>query len=147
MLAYITRILLRWGGITLAFVTLVATCPTLWLKLAYGGKYASDGYVLRLYAILYLMIFIAGPLRAGLQALEYTQPIFWAYSFLTVVSVVMAGPFTRELGLTGVLLGMIGIQIVFQGIIGIALFKRVRRLDRDLRMQRSLSLVGEVPLG
>ncbi len=135
VLRYIERVLLRWGGVTLVFAAVVALYPTFWLKLAYGAKYASDGYVLRLYAILYLMIFISGPLRAGLQAIEYTVPIFWAYTVLTIFSVILAGPFARKLGLTGVLLGMIGTQFVFQVVIGIALIMRVGRLRREFSVQ------------
>ncbi|WP_433983089.1 hypothetical protein RBB78_15660 [Tunturiibacter empetritectus] len=84
------------GGVTLTFVTIVACFPTLWLKLAYGQKYSSDGSVLRLYALLYIFIFIAGPLRAALQALEYTAPIFWAYPALIAFSVALAGPFGSQ---------------------------------------------------
>jgi O-antigen/teichoic acid export membrane protein len=87
--------------------------------------------VLRLYALLYLFIFVSGPLRAGLQALEYTAPIFWAYPPLIVFSVALAGPFARVLGLNGVLLGMCGVQVISQSIIGIALWLRVRRIRRS----------------
>src|SRR6185369_15529854 len=95
-----------------------------------GAKYSSDGSVLRLYALLYLFVFISRPLRAALQALEYTKPIFWAYPTLIAFSVALAGPLARTLGLNGVMLGMCAVQLIFQSIIGTALWLRVQRIRR-----------------
>ncbi len=130
LLRYIKTVLLRWGGVTLLFVGTVALFPRFWLHLAYGGKYAGDGSILRLYALLYFIIFLSGPLRAALQALEYTAPIFWSYPVLIAFSVALAGPFSRRLGLKGALLGMIGVNLLFPAIIGVALALRMRRLNR-----------------
>jgi O-antigen/teichoic acid export membrane protein len=129
---YIKQIVLRWGLITLGFVLIVSLRPGLWLKLVYGSQYASYGYILQLYALLYLMTFFAGPLRAGLQALEYTAPIFWSYSVMTVFSLALAGPFTKWLGLTGAMLGMIATQFLFQSVVGIGLVLRVRKMRHRL---------------
>lgn len=129
---YIKQVIWRWGLITLIFVSVVAIRPGLWLKLVYGAKYAGYGHVLQLYALMYLLVFFAGPLRAGLQAMEYTAPIFWSYLVMTVFSILCAGPFAKHLGLTGVMLGMIAINIIFQGIIGIGMVLRVRQMRREL---------------
>lgn len=139
MLRYIKKILLQWGGITLAFSSVVASMPVLWLTLTYGAKYASDGTVLRLYAVLYVITFVSGPLRAALQALEYTAPIFWAYPALIAFSVALAGPFAHTLGLNGVILGMCATQLIFQGFVGIALVLRVRKMHRQLVLDGSES--------
>jgi O-antigen/teichoic acid export membrane protein len=109
----------------------VSAKPDLWLRLVYGNKYASYGYILQLYAALYLMTFFSSPLRAGLQALEYTAPAFWSYLAMTVFSVAFAGPFSRVLGLKGALLGMIATQVISQSIVGFGLISRVRRLKRE----------------
>jgi O-antigen/teichoic acid export membrane protein len=130
MLRYITRIFLRWGGVTLAFTSVIAAFPTFWLRLAYGAKYSADGAVLSLYAVLYLIIFTSGPLRAGLQALEYTKPVFWAYPLMIAFSVALAGPFARGLGLSGVILGMCAVQVISQSVLGIALLVRARKIRR-----------------
>ena len=135
MLRYIRKIFLQWGGVTLAFTAVIAAFPGFWLKLTYGSKYAADGSVLRLYALLYLITFVSGPLRAALQAIEYTAPIFWAYPALIAFSAALAGPFARTLGLTGVLLGMCGTQLIFQSIIGVALMLRVRRMRTESDMK------------
>jgi O-antigen/teichoic acid export membrane protein len=134
MLRYLKRVFLLWGGVTIAFTSVIASFPTFWLKLTYGQKYASDGTVLRLYALLYLVIFVSGPLRAGLQALEYTAPVFWAYPALIAFSVALAGPFARNLGLNGVILGMCATQLFFQSVIGIALWLRIRKIRHGLQV-------------
>jgi O-antigen/teichoic acid export membrane protein len=131
---YIRHVLARWGIVTLVFVTCIGVRPDFWLRLLYGSKYASYGYVLQLYALLYLVSFFSGPLRAGLQALEYTAPVFWSYSAMTVFSVALAGPCTRLLGLKGAMLGMIATQFLFQCIVGIGLWRRVQRLRRDTQL-------------
>lgn len=127
---YIKQIILRWGSITLLFVITVAACPELWLKI-YGSKYAGYGHILQLYALLYFLVFFAGPLRAGMQALEYTAPAFWSYLAMTGFSVLLVGPLAKHLGLIGVMLGMIAVNILSQGVVGIALVLRVRRLKRE----------------
>jgi O-antigen/teichoic acid export membrane protein len=135
MLKYIKEVFLRWGGITLTFTSIIACVPAFWLRLTYGAKYASDGTVLRLYALLYLIVFVSGPLRAALQALEYTAPIFWAYPALIAFSAALAGPFARTLGLNGVIFGMCATQLIFQGIVGVALLLRVRKIHRQAALQ------------
>lgn len=130
LLRYIQSVLRNWGGLTLAFALCIAAAPEFWLHLAYGDKYASYGGLLRLYALLYFVTFLSGPLRAGLQAIEHTSPIFWSYPFLIAFSVTLAGPFSRQLGLRGSLFGMIAVNLLFQGVIASAFLWRIRRLSR-----------------
>jgi O-antigen/teichoic acid export membrane protein len=99
------------------------------------------GYVLRLFALLYVLIFIGGPLRAGLQALEFTVPIFWSYLAMTTCAFAFAIPMAKWLGLTGVMIGLIGIQILFQSIVGISLLIRSSRVAREAALSpRSYSV-------
>jgi membrane associated rhomboid family serine protease len=92
---------------------------------------AHYGYILRLYALLYVIIFVGGPLRAGLQALEFTVPIFWSYLAMTAFAFAFAGPMAKWLGLSGSLFGLMGAQILFQSIVGAALLVRSRRVARQ----------------
>jgi O-antigen/teichoic acid export membrane protein len=128
---YIKQITLRWGLITVGFVSLISFRPDFWLRLVYGPKYVGYGHILQLYAFLYLMYFFAGPFRAGLQALEYTAPIFWSYSIMTIFSLAFAGPLTRLLGLNGAMLGMIVTQFLGQFVVGISLLLKVRKMRRE----------------
>ena len=127
-LGYLKKMLLRWGLVTLAFMLVVGVAPGFWLHLLYGQRYMQFGYVLRLYGVLYVMIFIGGPLRAGLQALEYTAPMLWSYTAMTLFSLVMAAPLAKQLGLRGVMLGLMATQLLFQAVLGAALLARCRRL-------------------
>jgi len=126
MLSFLRSVLLKWGGLTLAFALLMSATPGHWMGLVYGAQMAPYGYVLRLYALIYVIVFIGGPLRAGLQALEFTAPIFWSYLCMTLFSVTLAVPMAKWLGLYGVMLGILGTQIVFQSIVGCTLLRRSR---------------------
>ncbi len=131
MLAYIRSILLKWGGLTLLFAVVMAAAPGFWLRLLYGPAMAQYGSILRLYALLYVIIFIGGPLRAGLQALEYTVPVFWSYLAMTAFAFAFAVPMAKGLGLNGTMLGLLGTQVLFQGIVGVSLLVKSRRVVRQ----------------
>ncbi|MGC9157421.1 MAG: lipopolysaccharide biosynthesis protein [Terracidiphilus sp.] len=130
MLAYIRSILLKWGGLTLFFALVMAAAPGFWLRLVYGPAMAQYGSILRLYALLYVIVFTGGPLRAGLRALEYTAPVFWSYLAMTGFAVAFAAPMAKGLGLNGTMLGLLGTQILFQGIVGLSLLARSGRVRR-----------------
>lgn len=121
MLAYTRSILVKWGALTLLFAIAMAAAPGFWLRLMYGPGMVQYGYVLQLYALLYVVVFLGGPLRAGLQALEFTVPVFWSYLAMTAFAISFAVPMAKWLGLSGSLFGLIGTQILFQGIVGAAL--------------------------
>jgi len=138
MLAYTRSILLKWGGLTLLFAIIMAIAPGLWLRTMYGPGIAEYGYVLRLYALLYVIIFVGGPIRAGLQAMEYTVPIFWSYLAMTTFTALFAFPLTRRFGLSGAMLGALGTQLVFQGCVAGSLIARSSRWSRQLVSRRDL---------
>jgi O-antigen/teichoic acid export membrane protein len=131
MLAYTRSVVIKWGGLTLLFAMIMALAPGFWLRLMYSSQMAQYGYVLRLYALLYVIIFIGGPLRAGLQALEFTVPIFWSYLAMSSFAFAFAVPMAKLLGLNGTMLGLLGTQVLFQGIVGVALFVKARRVLRQ----------------
>ena len=131
MLAYTRSVLARWGGLTLVFAIVMASAPGFWLRLIYGPDMVQYGYILRLFALLYVLIFVGGPLRAGLQALEFTAPVFWSYLAMTTFAITFAFPMAKWLGLGGTMLGLVGTQILFQGIIGVALSLKASRVSRE----------------
>ncbi len=139
---YIRKTLIRWGIVTLIFMTVISVAPSFWLSLLYGARYAGFGYVLRLYSVLYLMVFLGVPLRAGLQALEVTAPLLWSYFAMTIFAAVVAPPLAKHLGLLGVMLGLIVSQCIFQLILGVALVVHTRRYRN-----RELAAVASVGLG
>jgi O-antigen/teichoic acid export membrane protein len=135
MLVYTRSILVKWGGLTVLFAIVMAAAPGFWLRLMYGPEMAQYGYVLRLYALLYVIMFVGAPLRAGLQALEFTVPIFWSYLAMTGFSVAFAGPMAKWLGLKGAMLGLIAAQILFQGIVCAALLMKSSRSAREASLE------------
>ena len=143
MLAYTRSILMKWGGLTLLFAIVMAAAPGFWLRLIYSPEMAQYGYILRLYALLYVIVFVGGPLRAGLQALEFTAPIFWSYLTMTAFAFVFAMPMAKWLGISGSFFGLIGAQVVFQSIVGVALFLKSRHVAMQAALQpRSPAVVG-----
>jgi len=143
MLAYTRSILVKWGGLTLVFAIVMAAAPGFWLRLIYGSEMVQYGYILRLFALLYVLIFVGGPLRAGLQALEFTVPIFWSYLAMTTCAVAFAVPMAKWLGLTGVMLGLLGIQLLFQSIVGGALLLKTRRVAREAGLAARSPVLAE----
>ena len=130
MLSYTRSVLLRWGGLTLLFAIAMAVAPGFWLRLMYGPAIVQYGYILRLYALYYVMSFVGSTLCAGLQALEFTAPIFWSYLATAAFAVALALPLAKRLGLTGTMLGLLGTQVVFLGIVSVALLVKSRRVAR-----------------
>jgi O-antigen/teichoic acid export membrane protein len=121
---YLRNMTLRWGGLTAAFALAVGIVPQFWLRLLYGSPFAGYGVVLRMYCLLYLLVFIGGPIRAGLQALEYTAPFVWAQMGATAFALAIGIPLTRRFGLTGVMIATIATTLILQGTLALALFKR-----------------------
>jgi len=122
MLAYLRSVLLKWGGLTLLFAIVMAAAPGFWLRLMYGAGMAQYGFVLRFCAAYYVMSFVGVQMRAGLQALEYTVPIFWSNVVMSAFAFAFAFPMAKWLGLRGALLGLLFTQVIYQGIVGVSLF-------------------------
>jgi O-antigen/teichoic acid export membrane protein len=128
LLRYLWQTVARWGLLTAAFMLVVWAAPSFWLHFVYGARYEQFGYVLRLYGVLYLMIFLGGPLRAGLQAFEYTAPLLWSYLAMTFFAAIVAAPLAKLFGLAGVMCGMIASQVIFQALLATALVHRALRM-------------------
>ncbi len=140
MLAYTRSILVKWGGLTLLFALIMGAAPAFWLRLLYGPQMAQYGYILRLYALLYVIIFLGGPLRAALQALEFTAPIFCSYLAMAAFAATFAGPAAKWMGLNGSMAGLIATQCIFQSIVAGALILRSSKLQRETPAQHNANL-------
>ena len=109
----------------------IRATPGFWLRMVYAPEMVQYGCVLRLHARLYVLLFIGAPLRAALQALEFTVPIFWSYLVMTAFSFALAVPMAKWLRLDGVILGLLGTQIVFQGIVAVSLIMKSNRVIQE----------------
>lgn len=115
--AYLRRVALA-GGLATALVGVVAAlAPSFWLELFFGETYAGYGELLYWYAIIYLVLFMGLPLRAGLRALEQTRPIFWATAVSAVFSAAVAIPLVEALGITGAVGGLLVTNLLLIGVL------------------------------
>jgi polysaccharide pyruvyl transferase WcaK-like protein/O-antigen/teichoic acid export membrane protein len=104
----------------------VVLAPEYWLKHIYGDHLIGYGFVLRAYALLSLGVVATLPLRAGLRALEHTRPILSGYIATTLYSVIAAPLLARLYGLSGVVWGLVGTQVILLPILFFALHKKLR---------------------
>ena len=114
-----------WGGACTAAIALLAWLfPEYWLHLLYGNEYQMYGYVLRWYAVIYLLIFLGLPLRAGLRAMEYSKAIFVSYCLMTAFTALTADFFISKMGLVGATAGILGTQIIYQSSLLYSLWRK-----------------------
>ena len=112
LIAYLARVrVLGLAGTALIGLTF-AVNPSFWLGRLFGPEFAEYGYLVRWYAVLYILMFLTVPLRFGLRAVERTAPIFAAYGASALFSLIVAYPLVRTFGLPGVLVGMLITQLI-----------------------------------
>ena len=116
MRRYLLNKTMLWGSASAAFALMVSMRPGFWLNLFFGPKFAEFGFLLRWYALAYLMIFLGLPIRSGLRALERTRPLFFGYLASSLFSLACAGWFTRTWGLVGAMAGLVTAQVILQSI-------------------------------
>ena len=131
MFSYFKKMTLFGGFITALIAITAAAAPEFWLGLAFGEEYVEYGFLLRWFAVVYILIFLATMLRFALRTLEYTKPIFWAYLWSGLFSLVAAIPMIEYLGLLGVVSGKIVIEIILV----LALWVCFSRMLRSRRHQ------------
>jgi len=113
MVNYLSKVTF-WSGIPMViFSLLVSIYPEYILSTVFGEDYKGYGFVLRWYAVIYIIIFISFPLRMALRAMEKTSPDFFAYSLMSAFSIVIAKPIVESFGLHGVLIGMLLTGLIF----------------------------------
>ena len=101
------------GGMATAAVGMVASLfPEYWLQLFFGPEYSGNGYLIRWYAVVYLATFFSFSIQAGILALEKSKVIFKSYVYMTLFSIVAVLPLTSQLGLTGVMTGILTVNLV-----------------------------------
>jgi O-antigen/teichoic acid export membrane protein len=126
---YILRALAMLGGLTLLVVGVVITAPEFYLRIIYGSHLAGYGFVLRAFAILSLLTVVTLPLRAGLRSIEDTRPIFVGYILTTAYSILSAPLLARTFGLHGLMVGLIGTQVLLVPLLTVSLYRRLHTND------------------
>lgn len=113
MAGYLGKVTIWGGGATLVLALLVSAFPGHLLMVVFGDEYQDYGYVLRWYALIYLIAFIALPLRMGLRSMEKTYPLFIAYALMAFFSILSAKWLVQAFGLHGVLIGLLMTGVIF----------------------------------
>jgi len=109
---YLKQVALFGGAVTIAISLVAAVMPEFWLSLVFGQEYRGYGFLLQWYAGIYIVVFLGFPLRNGLKAMEQAQSIFKAYVLMTCFSVAAAYPLISIFNLVGVMLGVLGIEVI-----------------------------------
>ena len=109
---YLIKVSLWGGGTTILIAVALSIFPEHILQLVYGDQYVNYGYVLRWYALCYVLMFFGLPLRSGLRVLESSRPIFVAYVFMTVFSLIFALILVNNWKLEGAAIGVVFTQVI-----------------------------------
>ena len=112
LVGYMKKIGLVFGLVTAGIAVVAAAAPDFWLGLAYGGEYVGYGYLVRWYAVVYVIAFLSVPLRAGLRAIAHTPAIFWGNLWMALFSILFAYPLIKYFDLPGVVIGTLLIYSV-----------------------------------
>ncbi|MCZ6863198.1 MAG: hypothetical protein O7I42_23530 [Alphaproteobacteria bacterium] len=112
LVGYMKKVGLVFGLVTVGIAGVAATAPDFWLGLAYGDEYAGYGYLVRWYAVMYVVALTTLPLRAGLRAIEHTQAIFSANLWMTLFSILFTYPLIIHFYLPGVVIGRLLIYAI-----------------------------------
>jgi O-antigen/teichoic acid export membrane protein len=128
MFAYLRRVGLLGGipvGLLLGGLTLTAPWLIDWL---YGADYQEFAYLVGAYAVVYALAYIATLQRFALRSMQFTSPIFIAYTLSAVASVLVAHPIVKHWGIGGVVAGLIGAQVLMLLVYGFFIWKKHQRI-------------------
>lgn len=103
----------RFGGVATAVLALLAIAiPKFWLVLAFGEEYGDYGYVLRIHAVAYLVLYFTLPLKAGLRAIEKTEKVFVAEAGAALFAIATVYFLVSGWQLTGVVIGILAVHLI-----------------------------------
>jgi O-antigen/teichoic acid export membrane protein len=82
------------------------------MTLVYGDEYLPYSFILLAFCGIYVFVFLGTLLRFVIRTLEYNQLIFISYVLTTAFSLLAGKALASHYGLTGVMLGIAGTQII-----------------------------------
>ena len=130
MFAYLKRVALFGGAVVLAMLGALTLAAPWLIRLLYGGEYLPYGWLVAAYSGLYVFVYIGFPMRFALRTLQTTSPIFIAYCLSAAVSVLLAFPLVRAWGMTGVMAGLTGTQLLTLVVYSYFLHHRIPAWER-----------------
>lgn len=109
---YLQQLVLVAGGAMAMICLLAASLPHFWLNLMYGSNYLAYTFVLRWYALIYMISFLSRVLEFGLRAMENTRPIFLALCGGTLLTFFSGYYLVLFFELNGAMFGMMVSTII-----------------------------------
>jgi O-antigen/teichoic acid export membrane protein len=91
---------------------ILAAAPKFWLQLVYGSELAKYSVVLQWFCVVYILISLNTVVRHALRSIEVTRPIFLSYLVVAVFSITLAYPMVSNLGIRGVMVGLVAGQLI-----------------------------------
>lgn len=111
---YLKNVTLKGLTVTSAICILIAVFAEQLIHLLYGGLYLEYAYVVKIFALFYILVFLAIPLRFAIRTLEHNHHIFIGYLISCIFSLATANTLVSRFGLYGVLAGIILTQLLTQ---------------------------------
>lgn len=112
LLKYLRNTVVKATGLFAVPLVLFALLAEPIITLVYGAEHSVYAYLLKSYVLLYVFIILAMILRIGLRAIEHTRPVFLSYVITALFSAVLAKPLIQQWADVGVIIGLIGAQII-----------------------------------
>jgi O-antigen/teichoic acid export membrane protein len=111
---FLKKLSLQSGVVIMLILILLSAFAPQIIRLLYGEDFVPFSYILVGVCIIYLLVFIGHPLRFALRTLQLTKPIFIAYLFGAVFSLMSAYPLLKNWDMVGLLAGMFITQLIAQ---------------------------------
>jgi O-antigen/teichoic acid export membrane protein len=111
-LSYFKQMLLQGGGITLFILVIIAITRNQIIALCYGEEYMSYVNLLLGFTGLYVLVFIGTILGFVIRTFEMNKIFLWSYIVSTLFSVLSAKIIISQVGIYGVILGLLITQII-----------------------------------
>lgn len=123
---------------TVFFAIVVSVAPELLLTTLFGSEYGPYYWVLRGYALAYVIMAMNLPLSIGLKSLEQTHPVFISFVLAMLFSAIASGPFVGRFGLSGAVSGVV-LVVAIRFIVLFFGFSSAARTYRPLKTDEKMA--------
>jgi O-antigen/teichoic acid export membrane protein len=110
--AYFFHIMKYISPIILLSIGLLITFKNSIIELIYGSQYLEYSWLSYYFGLLYIVILLAIPFRFILRTISKTNTLFISYAITSIFALISAQHLINELGIKGILLGMIISQLI-----------------------------------
>ena len=123
---YLKNIVIIGGGATAVIAIVVGLFSDFLLSFVYGEKFIEYGYILRWYAVIYIVHFFVYPLRAGVRAIEAVKFLFIADCIVAGFSLLAAKFLIENYKILGVVSGVLAVNVIMVIILFLYISQRAK---------------------